>query len=109
MSNAKFNAAANIAYALLPTEQAAIELAVLAHRCVATLYEERRKGGFPTGAGQAQLDLVSEASQLADVACKKMIDAHLGLARLPGELDIKGWGVGGCVPNSASAGLRVAA
>jgi hypothetical protein len=108
MSN-KLTAATNIALALLPAERAAIELAALSHRCIATLYDERRSGGFPLGAGQAQLDLVSEASHLADAACRKMIEAHIGLAQLPASLGITGWGPGECVPNASVTGLRAAA
>lgn len=109
MSNTKLTAATNIAFALLPAEKAAIDFAALSHRCVATMYDERRNGAFPLGAGQAELDLVSEAAHLADAACKKMIDAHRGLAELPATLGITGWGPGECVPNSPFTGLRAAA
>lgn len=77
-----------IAEVFLPLERAADQTAIAAHRCVATLLEQRIVAAFGVTAGQAAIDAIEEGRGHAYAAQASFRRAHEMFPDLMTELGI---------------------
>lgn len=116
MLNQRLAAVRAVKFDFLAAETAQDQAAILAVRALATMLEARRDANVPLGTGLEQIALATRAAALSVEARQALVEAHPGLARIPGEIGLGAWAYGddgNCPPVdpavSATEGLKVVA
>lgn len=116
MLNQRLTAVRAVKSDFLAAETAQDNAAILTVRALATMLEARRDANLPLGTGLEQIALATRAASLSVEARRALVEAHPGLARIPGEIGLGAWSYGddgNCPPVDpavgASGGLKVVA